>query len=217
LAIAGLAAAGIVAVSAIGIGGDVSAQTPDDAKSRRERYRELLAAELGITVEALTEAQTTARDQLIDEALAAGDITEEQAERLKELEPGEGLRLGIGAHMLGHKLHRALFGALEAASDIVDEPVDELRERIAGGESLAEIAASKNIDEETLKNDLVTALTERINQAMTDGDIDEEKADMLLENLDAFVERAIDVEGPFEMRFRFGGPRGERFLDGFIN
>ena len=211
----GLAAVGVVAIAAIGIGGGVSAQVaPEDSEGRGQRYRELLAAELGITVEELKTAQTAARDQLIDEALAADEITAEQAERLKALEPGEGIWFGIGGHMLGDKVHRAIVSVFEAASEAVDVPVDELRERIVGGESLVDIAASKNIDETTLKNDLVAALTDKINQAVANDNLDQEIADMLLENLEAMVERAINAEGPFEA-LHFGGPRGERFMERF--
>lgn len=209
----GLAAVGAVALAAAGIGGGAFAQTPaEDGAKRGERYRELLAEELGITVEELTEAQTAARDRLIDEKLAAGEITAEQAERLKSLEPGEGLWIGIGRHMLGHKIHGAIVSVFEAAADVTGVPVDELRERLAGGESLAEIAASQSIDEETLKADLHAALTTKINEAVAADDLDQDKADMLLENLDEMIERAIDAEAPFG-GLRFGGPRGERFFD----
>jgi hypothetical protein len=209
-------ALGAVALAAAGFGGGALAQTPpEDGVKRGERYKELLAAELGITVEELTAAQTAARNTLIDEALAAGDITEEQAERLKSLEPGEGMGLWLKGHALGHKFHGALRGVVEAAAEAVGLPVEDLRERLAGGESLSDIAASQNIDEETLTNDLVAALTERINQAVADGDIDQEMADRLLENLEELVDRAIDLESPFgELRFNRGD--GERFFDRFF-
>jgi hypothetical protein len=212
----GLAAAGVVAIAAIGAGGGAFAQTPPaEDQGRGERYRELLAAELGITVEELTTAQTAARDKLIDEKLAAGEITAEQAERLKSLEPGEGLGFAIGRHMLGHKLHRAVVSVFEAAADVVGLPLEDLRERLAGGESLADIAASQDIDEATLTTDLVAALTAKINQAVADGGLDEERAARLLENLDGLVDRAIDAELPFG-ELQSGGPTGQRFFDRFF-
>ena len=217
LGAAGLAAAGAIAIGVMGVGGSASAQiAPDDEQRRGERYRELLAEELGITLEELTQAQTTARNKVIDEALAAGEITAEQAERWKSLEPGEGLRFAIGRHALGHRLHNAVLSVFQAAADVLGLEVSELRERIAGGESLGEIAASENIDEATLKSELVAALTERINQAGADGDIDEDRANMLLERLDELVERAIEAEPPFEGRFRFDGGL-ERLKDGNQN
>ena len=212
LAVVGLAAAGVIAVAAVGVGAGASAQTaPADETSRGERYRELLAEELGITVDELTAAQTSARDKVIDEALAAGDITEEQAEKLRSMEIGEGhLGFRLGWHAAG-RVHNAIVSVFETAADVVGLPVEDVRERIAGGESLVAIADSQGIDEATLKSDLVGALTDRINQAVADGDLDQEKADMLLENLDSMVDRAINAEGPFDGLH--DGPRGGRFME----
>ena len=200
--LAGIAVAVLVA-GALVAGRGASAQTPpEERENRAERYRELLAAELGITVEELTEAKTAARDQLIDEMAAAGEITEERAERLKALEPGEGLRFGIAAHRFGHKVRGAILEVFQAASEVVGVPADELRERLAGGESLVDIASGEGIDETTLKDDLTAALTERINRAVADGDLSQQVADRLLENLEAMVERAINAEGPFQRWMR---------------
>ena len=206
LAVVGFAAAGVIAISALGLGIGASAQTPpdEDEPGYGQRYRELLAEELGISVDELTAAQTAARDKAIDEAVAAGDLTEEQGQKLKEREIGEGhLGFRLGAHAAG-RMHRAIVSVFESAADVVGLPVEEIRERIAGGESLVTIADGQGIDEATLKADLVADLTAKINQAVTDGDIDQEKADMLLENLDEMVERAINAEGPF------GGGDGQR-------
>jgi hypothetical protein len=212
MAVAGLAAAGAIAVTAIGISNGASAQTPpdDEQSGYGQRYRELLAEELGITVDELASAQTAARDKAIDEAVAAGDLTEEQGRKLKEREIGEGHPgFALGFRAAG-KLHRAVLSVFESAADAVGLPVDEVRDRIAGGESLVEIADSQDIDEATLKADLIADLTDKINQAVTDGDLDQDHADMLLDNLDALVDRAINAEGPF------GGPHdGGRFFQRF--
>ena len=220
LAVIGLAAAGVIAVSAVGIGGGASAQTPpsdEQDEVRGDRYRELLAEELGITVEELTAAQTAARDSLIDEKLAAGEITEEQAERLKAMEIGEGPRPGFWAGFGARgKLHNAVVSVFQTAADVVGIEVDGLRERIAGGESLVEIADAQGMDEATLKSELVSTLADKINQAVAAGDIEQELADRLLENLDRMVERAIKAEGPFDRQHRFDGPRSPRF-ESFMN
>ncbi len=209
MGVVGLAAVGVIAVAAIGVGSSASAQTPpDDEQTRADRYRELLANELGITVDELTTAQTAARDKLVDEAVAAGGITSEQGDKIKSMDIGEGrfgFGFGMGNHPMGAKIRNAVVSVFQTAADVVGVPVDELRTRIAGGESLVDIAASNNIDEATLKSDLTSALTDKINQAVIDGDIEQNKADMLLANLDDIVDRAINADGPFEGRMRFGG------------
>jgi polyhydroxyalkanoate synthesis regulator phasin len=206
----------VIAISALSVGSSASAQTPpdDEQAGYGQRYRELLAEELGITVDELTAAQTAARDKAIDEAILAGDLTEEQGQKLKDREIGEGhLGFRLGAHAAG-RLHRAIVSVFESAADIIGLPVDEVRERIAGGESLVDIADGQGIDEATLKADLVADLTDKINQAVKNGELAQDKADMLLENLDEMVDRAINAEGPFGGG---DGPRGGRLMERFRN
>src|SRR5687767_4747354 len=81
-------ASAVVAFGIVSLGsGGAFAQTPGD--SPRARHNELLAQKLGISVTQLEAAQKAARDQMIDDALAAGRITAEQAAKLKSAEPGE--------------------------------------------------------------------------------------------------------------------------------
>ena len=102
-------------------------------------------------------------------------------------------------------IRNAAVSVFQAAADVLNIPVDQLRSRIAGGESLADIAQSQNINEQTLKSDLVSALTQKINQAVTDGNLSQDKADTLISHLDDVVNRAIHADKPFEGRFKMGG------------
>ena len=191
----GVGVAGVIAVTALGFGG-ASAQTPSPADTDGSgRYTELLAEELGISVEELNEARLNARNALIDEKVAEGKLTQEQGEELKSRELGEGIREHFGRGGPGGKLMKAVVNVFQSAADIVGLPVEELRERIAGGESLIEIAQSEGISEADLKADLVEKLTADINAAVANGNMTQERANMLLENIDEMVERAINHEG----------------------
>ena len=190
----GVGVAGLIAVTALGLGG-ASAQTPSPADADGPgRYAELLAEELGISVEELNEARLNARNAAIDEAVDAGKLTEEQGEELKSRELGEGLRKHFGDRP-GGKVMKAVMNVFQSAAEIVGVPVEELRERIAGGESLVEIAQSKGISEADLKADLVEKLTADVNAAVANGTMTQERANQVLENIDEIVERAIDHEG----------------------
>jgi hypothetical protein len=203
----GLAAAAALGIAAIGIGGPASAQVaPDNQQSNQQskvdRYRELLAEELGITVDQLTTAQTAARNKLIDEELAAGTITQEQADRLKTMQPGDGFGLRMG----GHRFGKAIGDIADSTAQILGLSVDELRTRIMNGETLLQIAQSQGVSEADLKSGLISALTDKINAAVTAGDIDQDKADTLLANLSDRVDRALSGERPFDGAGpRFGG------------
>jgi polyhydroxyalkanoate synthesis regulator phasin len=191
----GLGVAGLIAVTALGFGG-AAAQTPSPANADGNggRYGELLAAELGISVDELNEARLNARNALIDEMVAEGKISAEKGAELKAKDLGEGLREHFGDRP-GAKVVKALVNVFQSAADIVGVPVDELRERIAGGESLVEIAQSKGISEDKLKTDLTAKLTADINAAVANGDLPQERADVLLDHIDEMVERAISHEG----------------------
>jgi polyhydroxyalkanoate synthesis regulator phasin len=200
---AGLAAVGAIAIAAVGIGG-AAAQTPSDdtdTSTLREQYRDALAGQLGISVDELTNAQTAARDKVIDDAVTAGKLTREQAEKLKSEDLGQRWGHGFG---LSAKVRNAVISVFQTAADVVGLPADQLRERLANGESLADVAKSQNIDEATLKSDLVTALTDQINQAVTDGKLSQDRANALLDRLDEVVGRATHADRPFEGRFRSG-------------
>jgi len=190
----GVGVAGLIAVTALGLGG-ASAQTPSPADADGPgRYTELLAEELGISVEELNEARLNARNAAIDEAVDAGKLTEAQGEKLKSRELGEGLRKHFGDRP-GGKVMKAIVNVFQSAADIVGVPVEELRERIAGGESLVEIAQSEGISEADLKADLVEKLTADVNAAVANGTMTQERANQVLDNIDELVERAIEHEG----------------------
>ena len=112
----GVGVAGLIAVTALGLGG-ASAQTPSPADGDGPgRYAELLAEELGISVEELNEARLNARNAAIDEAVDAGKLTEEQGEEMKSRELGEGIRKHFGDRP-GGKLMKAVINVFQSAAE----------------------------------------------------------------------------------------------------
>src|SRR5688500_20345082 len=114
----GVGVAGLIAVTALGVGG-ASAQTPSPADADGPGgYPELLAEELGISVEELNEARLNARNALIDEEVAKGKLAEEQGEELKSRELGEGIREHVGCGGPGGKLTKAVVYVFQSDADI---------------------------------------------------------------------------------------------------
>jgi hypothetical protein len=194
--------AGIIAVSAGAFGGVASAQEPGDPKARHEAYLEKLAENLGVSVDELKAAQEAARNEMIDEAVAAGRITAEQAERLKNREPGDFRRNAPG------RVKHALLNVFESAASILGLSNEELRTELQSGKSLAGIADEKGVG--NLEAQLVAKLTADIQAKVADGSITQAQADRLLENLPDMVERVVNHEGG-----KVGpGPRGRGFGPG---
>lgn len=202
----GLAAFGLAAVAmtiALGagvLGGVAQAQEPpDEGSSWHELYEEALAEQLGVSVEELQAAKEAARSQVIDDAVASGRITEEQAERLRNAEPGE-VRRGIG-----QRVRHAIGNAFQTAAEILGLTTDEVRQGFMDGKSLNDLAAEQGVTD--LEAQLVTELTAGIQAKVDEGAITQEQADRLLENLAERVGNLVEKERG-EFGGRFAGPRG---------
>lgn len=111
---------------------------------------------------------------------------------------------GPGGPRGPHKLGGA---ALDAAAQALGMTSDELSTELQSGKTLSDIATEKDVDLQTVKDAIQTAhdaeLRTRINQAVTDGKLSQDKANWLLEGLDKGY---LDGPGPFS--FGPGGPRG---------
>lgn len=115
-----------------------------------------------------------------------GTITAEQADavtahlienRPERPEPGE--RPGAGDHRGGP----GMFGrgvASEALTDLLGLDAQELHQQLRDGATLAEIATAQGVDTQAVVDELVGELTERLDNAVADGRIDQADADVKL-------------------------------------
>lgn len=118
-----------------------------------------------------------------------GTITAEQADavvaQLIENRPGRegrgerGPRPGFGAGV-----------ASEALTDLLDLDPQELRRQLHDGATLADIAMAQGIDAQTVVDELVGELSDRLDRAVENGHIDRAVAD---ERLAEAVERISDM------------------------
>ena len=95
----------------------------------------------------------------------------------------------------------------------------ELREAIAGGQTLADVAAAQGVDTQELVDALVDAAEERVATALENGRIDQERADEILADATEKAEDLVNGELEFEgrghrgLRGGFGGPHAEPDAD----
>mgnify|MGYP001284787609 CR=1 FL=1 len=198
-----LLAAGAAVTGALLFTGGAGAQTPpDEADGPASRYEALLAQRLGISVEDLKTHQKGARDAVVDEMVADGRLTAEQGERLKERPLGDALRPGIIGG-LGDRLWGVFGDIVGAAADVIGISEDEVRDGIADGKSLTELAEAQNLSRDELKSGLVTRLQDDIEAARSSGELTDEQADRLSNALEEHVDRLLDGKRPF-----LRGPEG---------
>jgi hypothetical protein len=174
-------------MAALGLGLSQAQQ----AGEGRQAYEEALAGELGIDVQTLRNAQQAALDQVLQDAVASGRITQEKADKIKE-HP----KLARAA-MLKHGAERirAAFGDIfAAASNALGMTTDELKTELRSGKSIAQIASEENVPLSDVKAAVTAEVTTRVNEAVANGNLTQEQADEILsglsERLDEILERS---------------------------
>jgi polyhydroxyalkanoate synthesis regulator phasin len=194
-----LAAAGAAVLAiAVGASGAIAfSRVLDDDAS--QAVIEDAADQLGVEPDALSDALKQALQNQVDEAVEDGRLTEEQGERLKErIESGEVPFLGGFGLGLRHHLG---FASLESAASFLDVTEDDLRDRLRAGETLVEVARDEGKSVSGLVDALVDAANERIDEAVEDGRLDEERAAELREDLESRITELVNGE----LRFRGHG------------
>jgi uncharacterized protein YidB (DUF937 family) len=212
-------AVGIVAVAAAGAQEATpteKAASEVDPEARMDHYLELLAGNLGVSVDELESALTQTQIDLINEKVADGTLSEEDAaDIIEKIENGEGRLFppffggGPGHHH--HPGLRIVGNIFETAADILDMNVDTLHEQVRDGSSLGEIAEAQGMDVDTFKAELESALQAAIDAKVEDGTITEEMGQRLSDGLADHIDRIVDGtfgEGPHRPHFGPGGPFG---------
>lgn len=197
-------AVGIVAVAGAG----AQEETPEDRPV--DHYLEVLADNLGITVEELEGALTQSHIDLVNEKVADGTITEEEAaEIIERIESGEGRLLPPfgGGHGGGHRLAGLV---VANSAEVLGIEVDALREELHAGNSLADVATAQGVDIEQFKADLLAAIASDLDEKVADGSITQEQADRILEKITESIDRIVEKvpgEGAQDGARSFGGHR----------
>jgi hypothetical protein len=152
--------------------------------------------------EATTKADRLA--EVLQPLIDDGTLTQEQADaviaRLQEAMPR-----GLGGHGPGF-LHKGL----DTAADALGISEDELRAALQDGQSIADVAAERGVDVQTVIDALVADAQARLAEEVAEGDLTQEQADARLSRLTEAVTAMINGERP-AMSGRgghFRGPRG---------
>jgi len=190
--------------AALGVAGSgvaIAATDPWSPSEESQAVIEEAAAELGVQPNALSDALEKALENRVDEAVEAGRLTEEQGAALKErIRSGEAPLIfggfghrGFGPGHFGHFGH---FGNLDAAATYVGLSEAELRDRIANGDTLAEIAKAEGRSVDGLVQALVKAAREKIVDAVADGRLTQTRANELEADLEERIKDLVNGEFP---------------------
>lgn len=126
-------------------------------------WQTYLAEALGITVDQLDDAQQRAFEAAMADAVTAGDITQEQADRM------------LAAHALKAYIDRQ--AVLATALGMTPEELDAA---FAEGQTIRDLMDEKGLDAETLMTNAQAAYEAAVQQAVADGVITQAQADEIM-------------------------------------
>jgi hypothetical protein len=227
-----MAAAAAVLAAAVGAG-MVMAQSQDDGTGIDFLGR--VAEKLGVDRPKLDQAIQDARSDQLDEAVANGDLTQKQADALKErldelpgdapfIAPGFGHKFGedfaFGFGGDGGFAFKFAFGGHGAGFESADLAeflgIDEAQlgeELQADGATLVTVAQAHGKSRDELKAFISDGVKTRLDEAVAAGDLTPERADEIVAKFNDHLDRLIDGEfggkpfgRGFKSEFGFGGP-----------
>lgn len=210
-------AGAVAAVAVAGAGGAVAA-TKLATSSPGEESKAIVndaARNLGVEPSRLSAAIKKALEDRVDAAVAAGRLTKQQGDELKQriesgdfpLFAGPGLGPGFGpAHPFFH--------GLDAAATYLGLSEDQLRTQLESGKTLAEIARAQGKSVDGLKAALLEDAQAKLDRAVQDGRLTKAQEQQVLSDLQQRIDGLVNGKLPdrFRMHRGFGfGDRGRGF------
>ncbi|MBE2224246.1 MAG: hypothetical protein IAF02_22090, partial [Anaerolineae bacterium] len=133
----------------------------ENGSDNRDAHDTYLAAELGISVETLQAAQETAREAALAQAIADGDITQEQIDLMKA---GQALRDYLDQE--------------DVLAELLGLTVEEFEAAKEDG-TIRDLVTASGLTQEEIMTAMQTARETAVAQAVADGVITQEQADQL--------------------------------------
>jgi polyhydroxyalkanoate synthesis regulator phasin len=195
------------AVAGLAVAGGGAAVAATHFGSPREQSRAVLndaAKQLGVQPSELSAALKKALENRVDDAVAAGRLTKEEGNAIKQrIEPGlfplfggPGIDGPRGPHLFGAP------GDLGAAADYLGLTTGQLEQRLNDGKTLAEVAKAEGKSVDSLVDAMYDAANKRLDAAVAAGRLTAAQEKQILSDLKSrlrdFAENAqlrVDHQG----------------------
>ncbi len=172
----------------VGVAAAPSAAAASEAGEYCATFRAAFAANLGVSDADLVAAARKAAATTVDKAVADGDLTQAEGDRVKAriaAAPADGCALLNGWRA---KVARAAIGVvrdgLTAAADVLKLTPAEVRTQLRDGKSLKDIAAAQNMPYANVTDAIVKAVKADLDAAVAAGNLKQARADRMLERLE---------------------------------
>lgn len=193
-------AAGAGAVlAAAGAGGAIAATQLSPSEESKAVVADA-AKQLGVDPAKLSDALRQALENRIDQAVADGTLTKEQADAMKQRVEADDFPL-FGAPLL-EAGHRGGFGFragmrdLDAAASYLGLTEAQLRAALDTGKTLAEVTRQKGKSVDGLVSAIVAATTTRLDEAVANGRMTKAQRDEIVAGLKAWTTDLVNGVRP---------------------
>ena len=193
---------GAAALLAAAGGGAAIAASGSSPSEENKAILDSAAKKLGISSSKLSAALKQALSDRVDAAVAAGRLTKDQGDALKQRINSDDFPLFGGRHERGFG-HGRFIGKLDAAAGYLGLTEAQLRTQLESGKSLAQIAQAQGKSVSGLVDALVAAAKKRLDEAVAAGRLTKAQADEMLAGLRTRITSIVNSTGPAG-RPRFG-------------
>lgn len=181
--------------------------TPEELREELRSGKSIaqIAEEQGKSLDDVKEAMITGFEKHLDEHVADGTLTREQADlrleaftsRLDQIVQKAGpLRGGRGGHD-GHGRHgRGARFVTESLAEVLEMSVDELKEELKSGKTIAQIAEAQKVDIDDVKKALVADVKAHLAEEVASGKHTQAEADAKLAKFESRLDDIINRVRP---------------------
>ncbi len=193
-------------------GGSKSAQASPNDPTAVQHALQLLANNLGVSVDKLNQAFTDTRNQLVDEAVAAGKLTADQASKIKSQPVGNTFAGLLGRLDKRDDLrHIGQASIVQSAAKTIGIDVATVRSELQQGKSLAAIGSEHGKSRDDLKNGILSIEKGNLQTLVSNGKLTQTQADNAYQALSNNIDKILDAT---HTPGQHPGPMGPRHRNG---
>lgn len=187
------AAVAVLGLGAVAVGGAATSAQEHDGPLGTFLAR--VADKLGVSEDELNAAIEEAGVETIDEALADGRITDDQADRLRERVEDGGFP--FPPRPFGERHMKGPNFVVDAAVEVLDMSREDLLGQLKDGNSLADVAEAEGMSVEAFEAALLAEVKAQLDGLVSDGELTQDQADRIFQNIEENIDRIVNSEaGP---------------------
>jgi hypothetical protein len=198
-------AASLAVVAVLAVGGFATVfaagsptSTSADPSSRAQTFLDRLATNLGISTDRLQQGLKDTANQYVDQALANGRITQQQADAAKQrIANGNGL--SPFTHFLGRRdaaLDKLRLASWQDIATALNMSPQDLKSQIQSGQTLKQIIESHNMTVDDVVSSVVSQVKTQLDAKVSSGTITQDQETKILDALQTRLTNLINNGGP---------------------